>query len=77
LKTHFVSLFVVPEIEILKTEAYTDYLGKKLRVWFRIDAKLSSCNCQNNNAALTSGLIVMSKIDAPVINWTSQELLYD
>jgi hypothetical protein len=46
------------EIEILKTEEFSDYLGKKLRVWFRIDAKLSSCDCQNNNSVLTDGLMV-------------------
>ena len=46
------------EIEILKTEEFTDNLGKKLRVWFRIDAKLSSCSCQNNNSVLADGLML-------------------
>ncbi|HSN60523.1 MAG TPA: hypothetical protein VLR49_06295 [Ferruginibacter sp.] len=46
------------EIEILKTEKYTDNIGKKLRVWFRIEAKLSTCNCQNNNSVLADGLMI-------------------
>lgn len=46
------------EIEILKTEEFTDNLGKKLRVWFRLDAKLSSCSCQNNDAVLADGLMI-------------------
>jgi hypothetical protein len=46
------------EIEILKTQEFTDYLGKKLRVWFRIDATLSSCSCQNDNSTLTDGLML-------------------
>jgi hypothetical protein len=45
------------EIEILKTQEFTDYLGKKLRVWFRINAKLSSCSCQSNTSVLTDGLM--------------------
>ncbi len=52
------SLSEASEIEILKTEEFTDYLGKKLRVWFRIDAKLSSCNCQNNHSVLAGGLLL-------------------
>jgi hypothetical protein len=46
------------EIEILKTEEFSDNFGKKLRVWFRIDARLSSCSCQNNNASLSDGLMI-------------------
>jgi|GEM_PF-4061113 len=46
------------KIEILKTQEFTDYNGKKLRVWFKIDAKLSSCNCQNSTSLLTDGLMI-------------------
>jgi len=46
------------EIEVLKTEPFTDYLGKKLRVWFRLSGKLSSCNCQNSTINLTDGVIL-------------------
>lgn len=47
------------EIEILKTQEFTDYNGiKNLRVWFKLDAKLSSCNCQNNNTVLADGLMI-------------------
>ena len=52
------SLSPTNEIEILKTEEFTDNLVKKLRVWFRIDAKLSSCSCQNNNSVLADGLML-------------------
>jgi hypothetical protein len=34
----------VSEIEVLKTEEFTDYIGKQLRVWFKIHAFLSSGN---------------------------------
>jgi hypothetical protein len=52
------SLNTTNEIEILKTEEFTDYYGKKLRVWFRLDAELSSCNCQSSSLALTDGLMI-------------------
>ena len=53
------SLNLENEIEILKTQEFTDNLGERIRVWFRIDAKLSSCNCPNNpNSVLADGLIV-------------------
>jgi hypothetical protein len=47
------------QIEILKAEEFTDYLGKRLRVWFKLDANLSSCNCQNSKIALTGGLMIV------------------
>jgi len=46
------------EIEILKTEEFEDNVGKKLRVWFKLVAKLSSCNCQNNDNVLTEGFMI-------------------
>lgn len=46
------------EIEILKTEEFTNEVGKKLRVWFRLAAKLSSCYCQSNNSVLADGLMI-------------------
>jgi hypothetical protein len=52
------SLNPANEIEILKTEEFTDYSGKKLRVWFRVEGKLSSCNCQNNTSLLSDGLMI-------------------
>lgn len=48
----------ISEIEILKTEVFSDYLGEKLRVWFSINANLSSCNCQNSNTTLRDGLML-------------------
>jgi hypothetical protein len=47
------------EIEILKTQEFADYNGiKNLRVWFRLDAKLSSCSCQSTNTVLADGLMI-------------------
>lgn len=45
------------EIEILKTQEFTENTGKKLRVWFKLDATLS-CNCQNGKALLADGLMI-------------------
>ncbi len=46
------------EIEILKTEEFTNHTGKKLRVWFRIDAKLLSYSYPGNLSLLTDGLMI-------------------
>jgi hypothetical protein len=47
------------EIEILKTEEYTDYIGDKLRVWFRLNAKLTpACGCQSDNLVLSDGILL-------------------
>lgn len=50
--------YTTNEIEILKTEEFTDHLVKKLRVWFRLDAKLVSTDYQKNNTVLADGLII-------------------
>lgn len=48
------------EIEILKTVEYIDNISKMrtLRVWFRLDAKLSSCGCESNSSVLSNGLMI-------------------
>lgn len=46
------------EIEILKTEEFNDGVNGKLRVWFRIDAKLSSCKCKDDKLVPLSGMMV-------------------
>ncbi len=51
-------LNAVGEIEILKSEEFTDYLGKKIRVWFRLDGRMASCNCNNNSVILKDGLMI-------------------
>ncbi len=53
------SLASINEIEILKTEEFTDYFGQKLRVWFKITAKLSCNSTSNDNDGLLSnGLMI-------------------
>lgn len=47
------------EIEILKTEKFWDYSVQKLRVWFHIEAKLSSCGCGVDNSSITDGLMIV------------------
>jgi hypothetical protein len=48
------------EIEILKTQEFTDYLGDKLRVWFKLNAKLTpACGgCQSDNLVLSDGILL-------------------
>jgi hypothetical protein len=47
------------EIEILKTEEFNNYWGNpRLRVWFKIDADLASCECNTVSSRLTDGLLV-------------------
>jgi hypothetical protein len=47
------------EIEILNTQEYTDYLGDKLRVWFKLNAKLTlACGCQSDNLVLSDGILL-------------------
>jgi hypothetical protein len=48
------------EIEILKTQEFIDSFDnlRKIRVWIKLDARLSSCGCQDNNSVLTDGLMI-------------------
>lgn len=47
------------EIEILQTHEFIDdFQVRKLRVWFRIEARLTGCNCGEDNLKLSDGLMV-------------------
>jgi hypothetical protein len=48
------------EIEILKTVEFIDNISKMqtIRVWFRLDAELSTCSCENNTSVLSNGLMI-------------------
>ena len=49
------------EIEILKTEEYLNNFGQpRLKVWFKLEANLSDCDCQSqtNKYKLTNGCLL-------------------
>lgn len=46
------------EIEIIQTEPFVDNSVPKLRVWFRINAKLSTCDCQSDKPVSVDGLMI-------------------
>lgn len=46
------------DIEILKAEEFTDYVTPKIRVWFKLNAKLSLQDDQSSTIVLANGFII-------------------
>ena len=46
------------EMEVLKTEEFTDDFNTKIRVWFKINARLSLQDVQNSNIVLANALMI-------------------